>query len=415
MAADRQWLKASASQFSSSIDDPAFAELELWASILHQTRTRTRSEAAAIQLLQDRGVPEAPAVLAVNAATIGPPPPPPNEATPDAEPAPAEKSPHQTAQVRSQIMRLRNALKPSRSGSVLLGPTELYREWLPDHRWHSDLDWADLPSFIKSSPGLTEMLLQGKEVNTKHMSYRIRDGRLMRKLHDDLPALGLENARERYHEWLPDHEWHDDLDWAHLPVWLKRDRQAQDDLLIHRKQVDGKYISYRVVGNRLMRKLNDSFPVIALEAPREVYHEWLPDRKWHQDLDWAHLPLWIKHNQQAFNDLLIRGRQVDGKFVSYKVVGNRLMRKLHDSVPVIVLKAPREAYHEWLPDHRWHEDVGWDRLPPWIKRDQRLLNDLVIRGKQVHGKYVSYKFVRGRLMRKLKDGVSVAAPKRRSR
>ena len=412
MTADRQWLKASASQFSISIEDPAFAELELWASILHQTRTRTRSEAAAIQLLQDRGVPEAPAVLAVNAAIgpaliMG--------ATPDVQTALTEKDHRKAAQIRSQVIRLRNALKPSLSGGVLLEPTEHYHEWLPDHNWHSDLDWEHLPSLIKGSPELTEMLRRGGEVNTKHMSYKIRNGRLMRKLHDALPALGLENARERYHGWLPDHEWHDDLDWTRLPVWLKRDRQALDDLFIHRKQVDGKYVSYRVVGNRLLRKLHDSFPAIALESPREAYHAWLPDHNWHDDVDWAHLPPWIKHNQESLNDLLIRRRQVDGKYVSYKVVGNRLMRKLHDSVPVIVLKPPRERYHQRLPGHKWHDDLVWDQLPLWIRGDERSKNDLAIRGEQIHGKYVSYKVVGGRLMRRLRRRVSGTARGRRSR
>lgn len=432
---DRHWLETFVSQSVGSIDALTFQELELWADILQQVRTKGRSEASAIESLQSRGIAEAPAVLAVYAAS-GPAPimgaksntafdiltaeaqqkqGSPDALTEEVKTAILQKDYHKAAQIQEQIIRLRNRLKPPSGGVMLLAPTELYHEWLPDHEWHCDLDWADLPSFIRSSPRLTEMLRRGEEVNTKHLSYRIKDGRLARKLHDDLPAMGLENARERYHEWLPDHEWHNDLDWAHLPVWLKRDRKALNDLFIHRKQVNGKYVSYRVVDNRLLRKLHDSFPVIALEAPREGYHKWLPNHEWHDDLDWAHLPVWIKQSQESFNGLLVRGRQVDGKYVSYKVVGNRLMRKLHDSVPVIALKAPHEKYHEWLPDREWHDDLDWAHLPSWIKDSQKALADLFIHGRQVDGKNVSYKVMGKRLLRRLRDGVPVARPSRRRR
>jgi hypothetical protein len=277
-----------------STTDQDHQESELCADILQKAKTGVLSEMSAIQLLQDRGIPEAPAVLAVNIACHG-----------------------------------------SRMGEPeiydpedILSPAEPYHVWLPDHDWHNDLDWRHLPSFIKDNDILRNMFLQGKEINSRNVSYKINNGRLTRKLHVECPAVLVEAPGEQYHEWLPDHRWHDDLDYGTLPLWIKRNQQILNTLLINGEQITSKYVSYKVFGNRLMRKLHDSVPVHGqIEEPMEDYHRRLRDNKWHNDLDWGHLPLWIKGSPKLIDELR-RGRQIEGRTISYKMVQNRLMRRL---------------------------------------------------------------------------------------
>jgi hypothetical protein len=282
------------------VDDLALQELKLWIDILRQVKARGSSDAVAIQFLQDRGIPEAPAILAVNL-------------------------------VSGSLISMES---PPRGVERKLGPVDIlisaepYHAWLPDHDWHNDLDWEHLPSFIKDTHILRNMLLQGKEINSRNVSYKITNGRLIRKLHDERPTVLLQAPGEQYHEWLSDHRWHDDLDYGTLPLWIKRNQQILNTLLIHGEKVTGKYVSYKVFGNRLMRKLHDSVPVHGqIEEPRESYHRRLRDNRWHNDLDWGHLPLWIKGNPKVVDELR-RGRQIEGRTISYKMVQNRLMRRL---------------------------------------------------------------------------------------
>ncbi len=292
---DRQWLeKKSRSVSKGSVDDLVLQELEQWGNILAQVRAKVLSEAAAIQLLQYRGMREAPAVLAVNIVA------------------------HGSGVGEREIY----------SPEDILSPAEPYHAWLPDHDWHNDLDWGHVPSFIKDNDVLRNMFLQGKEINSRNVSYKITNSRLMRKLHSERPAVLLEPPREKYHDWLPDHNWHDDLDYETLPWWIRRNQHILNTLLIHGKKVTGKYVSYRVFDNRLMRKLHDSVPVHGqIEEPRENYHRKLQDDEWHNDLDWDHLPSWIKGNPKVMDELR-RGRQIEGRMISYKMVQNRLMRRL---------------------------------------------------------------------------------------
>lgn len=304
------------SQSVDSADAMTLQELELWADMLVQVRTEVGSEGSIIQLLQDRGIPWAPAILAVNVAS-GP-------------PAILKEAPI------SAWDSLQSESKPTIDYRGILEPTESYHEWLPDHAWHNDLDWGHLPSFIRDNRVLMDMLLQGKEVNSQNVSYKITNYRLMRKLHDDRPALSLEAPREKYHEWLPDHKWHDDLDWWHTPSFILKPRVL--NVLIQGKSIDGRNVSYKINNNRLMRKLHDEVPIfLQIEKPNETYHEWLPDHAWHNDLDWGHLPLWIKGNPTLINELR-RGRQISGRRILYKMVKNKLMRKLKDGVPIYVPK-----------------------------------------------------------------------------
>ena len=68
---------------------------------------------------------------------------------------------------------------------------------------------------------------------------------------------------------------------------------------------------------------------------------------------------------------------------------------------------PIEQYHRLLPDHGWHNDLGWEQLPRWIKTNPKLIARLK-RGEQVIGKNVRYKFVANRLIRRLRYRMPVA-------
>lgn len=59
-----------------------------------------------------------------------------------------------------------------------------------------------------------------------------------------------------------------------------------------------------------------------------------------------------------------------------------------------------------LIDHEWHDDIGWNDLPDWIRGNSRRMVELR-HGKELRGRNVVYKIRGGRLMRKLRRGVPV--------
>jgi len=281
----------------------ALEELQKWSDILRKVSLKPGQEESIIGELQDLGVPEAPAVLAVN-AVINP---------------PSIKS--------SEEYKVRIA-------DIYTAPaSEAYHKWLPDHAWHYDLDWNTLPPWIKRSTDLVQKLSHGQDVLSRFLRYTLDDKGLKRKLHDHVPIFMPLKPREKYNDWLPDHEWHNDLDEEHLPEWIIYDARRLNDLISGR-DVFGKYVRYKYSDNRLWRKLHDSVYVqLNIKPPMERYHTWLPDHNWHSDLDWQHLPLWIKSNPQVI-DLLRRGKHVAGKFVIYKYENNRLVRRLKDGMHI---------------------------------------------------------------------------------
>ena len=261
---------------------------------------------------------------------------------------------YQTAvQSMEEVLRLRDELE--RSPLHVLEPEQPYHTWLPDHRWHADLDWEHLPPFIRSDPVLMGMLLEGEEVNSNNVSYRIGGRRLMRKLHGDRPAISLEPPSEEFHDWLPDHEWHDDLNWEHVPLFIRRNNRLLE-MLLRGQDINSAYVSYKIIGRRLMRKLHDDRPAISLDPPREEYHDWLPDHDWHDDLAWRHVPVFILSNPDLLNRLL-QGHEVNSRNVTYRIVDRRLMRKLHDDRPAISLKPPCEDSPDQWPDKEWRNYV----------------------------------------------------------
>ena len=69
---------------------------------------------------------------------------------------------------------------------------------------------------------------------------------------------------------------------------------------------------------------------------------------------------------------------------------------------------PAEPYHKLLPDHGWHNDLTWEQLPDWIKRNPQMIARLK-RGEQVVGKNVRYRFVANKLIRRLRYRIPVAS------
>jgi len=68
---------------------------------------------------------------------------------------------------------------------------------------------------------------------------------------------------------------------------------------------------------------------------------------------------------------------------------------------------PFEPYHKQLPDHGWHNDISWEQLPDWIKKNAQLMTRLR-RGEQIIGRNVRYKMVANKLIRRLRYRVPVA-------
>lgn len=304
---DQEFLRQLLGELGKAPEDWALKELERWTGILKQVHENPNQEENMQSALEDCGVPEAPATLAVHMAI------PPISAW--------ESFEHEYGTTTDDTPKEWSILEP----------VEPYHDWLPDYNWHNDLDWEQLPFFIKGNGTLIHKLRQGEEVNSQNVSYKLVNKRLIRKLHDDRLAIPLKGPLEAYREWLPDHQWHADLDWFHTPLSIQK--PAVLNALLQGKAINTRYVSYKVANNRLMRKLHDSMPVLALEPPRERFHMWLPDHKWHDDLTFRLLPPWIK-NDPSILQALRQGRQVSGKYVTYKIEDSRIMRKLKDRVPV---------------------------------------------------------------------------------
>ena len=300
---DKEFLSSLLSTSGFNVNPSALEELQKWSDLLLKVSSKQGEEESIIGQLQDIGVPEASAVLAVN-AVLNP---------------PIQKS---LAAERKKFADIYTAKS-----------SEPYHKWLPDHLWHYDLDWNTLPLWIKRDTSLVQQLTYGRDVLSRFIRYSLDEKGLKRKLHDQIPVFLPLRPRERYYDWLPDHEWHNDLDEAHLPQWIINDGRRLNDL-INGRDVLGKYVRYRFQDNRLLRKLHDSIYVqLNINQPVERYHTWLPDHNWHNDLDWRALQTWIKSNVGVMDELK-RGHVVAGKFVLYKYENNRLLRRLRDGTHI---------------------------------------------------------------------------------
>lgn len=144
-------------------EEQAFGELQLWAKTLENVRDNPNDnqKKAAIGELRSRGIPEFPAMLAVYVATN--------------QRASAEKAYAEPAAVRSAVEHLDK-------------PAEPYHRLLPDHGWHNDLTWEQLPGWIKRNPQLIARLKRGEQVVGNNVRYRLVANKLIRRLRYRVPV-----------------------------------------------------------------------------------------------------------------------------------------------------------------------------------------------------------------------------------
>jgi len=152
-------------------EEQAFAELQLWAKTLEKVRDNPDDSRknAVIAELRNRGIPEFPAMLAVYVTT------------------------------NQQTSAAQTYAEPSASSSTTEAidkPVEPYHKLLPDHGWHNDLIWEQLPDWIKRNPQLIARLKRGEQVIGKNVRYKLVANKLIRRLRYRVPvAQGAESLR----------------------------------------------------------------------------------------------------------------------------------------------------------------------------------------------------------------------------
>jgi hypothetical protein len=67
---------------------------------------------------------------------------------------------------------------------------------------------------------------------------------------------------------------------------------------------------------------------------------------------------------------------------------------------------PERPYAKWLQDYDWHNDVGWEHLPRFIKNNPDIIKKLE-NGDPIDSEYVTYRLINHRLFRKLKDRIPI--------
>ena len=141
----------------------AYEELKLWLKSLDKARDNSNNaqKDAAIVELRNRGIPEFPAMLAVYVAT--------NQQA-------------NTAQIEMVPLPGSNRREPTDK------PVELYHRLLPDHGWHNDISWEQLPEWIKTNPKLIAGLKRGEQVIGKNVRYRFVANKMIRRLRDRIPV-----------------------------------------------------------------------------------------------------------------------------------------------------------------------------------------------------------------------------------
>ena len=138
------------------ISEQAWAteELRLWSKILCEARSTSNDDgkAKAILQLRERGMAEFPAILAVHMAINA-----------------------------SRQVAVRPSLSPIQKSEVEQ-PLEPYHASLPDHGWHNDLTWEQLPRWIRYNDKLLTALRHGKEIVGRNVRYKLIGERLVRRL-----------------------------------------------------------------------------------------------------------------------------------------------------------------------------------------------------------------------------------------
>jgi hypothetical protein len=79
--------------------------------------------------------------------------------------------------------------KPRHGVGPSLTTNEPYHRVLPDHNWHNDLTWGQLPDWIRRDPRLIARLRHGRLVTGKNVLYRAVGGKLERRLRYHVSVL----------------------------------------------------------------------------------------------------------------------------------------------------------------------------------------------------------------------------------
>ncbi len=150
----------------------AYEELKLWLKSLDKTRNNSNNaqKDAAIVELRNRGIPEFPAMLAAYVVTNQ------QANTPQIEMAPS---------LGSNRRELTDK------------PAEYYHRLLPDHGWHNDITWEQLPNWITINPRLIARLKRGEQVIGRNVRYRLVANMLIRRLRYRVPLANGHNGRNK--------------------------------------------------------------------------------------------------------------------------------------------------------------------------------------------------------------------------
>jgi hypothetical protein len=154
-------------------------ELDLWAGLLLKARSWLNQQEHIVLLVHEltaRGIPEAPAILAIHIA-----------ATPK---QPVFKEPAREIEKKAIFLRPEKpaliAKKVNSGNKREQIPLERYHHLLPDHGWHNDLTWNQLPAWIRNDRQIAYALRNGAEAVGRNVRYRFVDGRLIRRLRKNI-------------------------------------------------------------------------------------------------------------------------------------------------------------------------------------------------------------------------------------
>lgn len=176
----------------------AYEELTLWLKSLDKVKDHPNNvyKDAVIVELKNRGVPEFPAMLAVYVVT--------NQ---QANPTQIEIPPSRVSNGRRETVTRRvkvNQYQRVRSSAGLNRrelpdkPVEPYHRLLPDHGWHNDIAWEQLPEWIKANPKLIARLKRGEQVIGRNVRYRFIANKLIRRLRYRVSVASHHRVLKRY-------------------------------------------------------------------------------------------------------------------------------------------------------------------------------------------------------------------------
>ncbi len=140
----------------------------------------------------------------------------------------------------------------------------------------------------------------------------------------------------------------------------------------------------------------------------EARNYWTNPALSHNVIKTCNCPHWTPPNQIAkllWCDELTQYSTKYAAIVIFNDSKTRVALALEKGQNMTKISVPVETYHEILPNHSWHNDITWDKLPDWIKENPKYRN-ILLRGKFVTGKNVRYHLVRGKLMRQLRSHIT---------